>query len=161
MGMSENLFHGPYRRVWLPDEEYENSMRVCSNEGCINHKKNLDSKCCPECGSVVEDIKYKNTCQVNLDEFLEEELGDCDLFVEVEPRDTDYVLVVPNMVSRQGGQHFEDDPKTEIVSYSREGSFTDSYLRWFEKEDWQRLIKVLAEKSIKHECMVGVLKWVS
>jgi len=163
MGIDHNAFYGPYMRIWLPQVEIDQSVRTCSNEGCDNRKnrRSIDSKCCPDCGNTVENLNYKVSCQENLVEFLDEEFGDCDLFIEVDPRDTDYILAVPNNVSRQGGWHFEDSPKSEIVSFNRDGISVDPNWVWFEKEDWQKLIKTLAEKDIKHECKVGVLQWES
>jgi len=120
MGIDRNNFYGPYMRIWLPDQEYSYSMKTCPSVDCIKHKTYISEKYCSKCGCEVIELKYSETHQVNLHEFLEEELGYGDLFIEVEPHNTDYILAVPNFISKQGGWHFEDCDQTEILTLSRD-----------------------------------------
>lgn len=158
MGMYRRLFYGPYMRIWLPEEEIEKSEKSCTKEECPKHKQYTNTNFCATCGSRVEVIRWKEASQINLHEFLEEELGNEDMFIPVYPDDVDYIIAVPNIVSTQGGFYFDDESKTEIMNMGNE---VDPNWEWFGKPDWVNLSEALANKDIKFENFVGVLQWFS
>ena len=157
--MDHNVFYGPYMRIWLPKIENEEIETICPNETCVKYKKRASSKFCSECGSEIEEIKITEFDEPDLGEFLEEEFNDRDMFIGVSPEELDYVLTLPNNVSRQGGFYYEDGCQTEILTINKDEE--DPNWEHFEREDWVKLTELLTKKGIKFEKKVGVLQWLS
>lgn len=157
MSMYRQLYFGPYIRVWMPETEYEVDRKTCTNfSKCGNYGIYLHTEFCEKCGSEVKNITIKMKSQLNLNEFLEEELDDEDLFTPVYPDDADFILAVPNC-GGQGGTNFEDSPDTEILVISDRPRISDMTI--FDQKDWKKFITALFDKKIKHERKIGVLQW--
>lgn len=157
MSNYRQLYHGPYMRIWMPVIEITVKIKTCINEGCTKHKEYAPTSFCPTCGSRAEEFSYQKSSQMNLHEFLDEELDDEDMFTAVYPDNVDYIIAVPNRPNRQGGHYFEDESRTEILNDEKPPPVHSE----FEHEDWAELSGALAKKGIRFEKLVGVLQWFS
>jgi CMP-N-acetylneuraminic acid synthetase len=144
-------YFGPYVKVYPPKRTYRDNTRTCINTACKTHGMHVPegTNFCSVCGNPIREVPVLREGFESLYDFLQDELGDCDLFSIVSMNHKDYRFFVSNRCSKQGGIHIHEHgeyPLQENPDY-------------FDREDWVRLIEKLKEKGFKFEKGIGVIAY--
>lgn len=141
-------YFGPYVKVYPPKKIYTNDLRTCSNIACRLHGKYSSENFCGACGSPVKMSPISHEGHENLHEFLDDVLGDEEMFSVVCIDNKDYQFFISNR-GAQGGVRIEDHGEYPM---SEDPNF-------FDRKDWALLIEKLIEKNFKFVKGIGVIAY--
>lgn len=65
MGISYSSYVGPYIKAYNPLKDSNETHYTCSNEKCLNFKKDMSSEYCPKCGNKI--CLAERTCETKID----------------------------------------------------------------------------------------------
>lgn len=151
MSVDENIFIGPYMRVWPPKETFETNILCCSSAECPRYAQpqHATAHFCPQCGSPITNTAFPQERLIDLYELFRTKLGNGDLFARItETPEEGMVIVLPNL-GGQGGIHHLDTIETPF----------QDYMGCFDHPDWERVAAVFDEMKIRYEKCQGILQW--
>lgn len=118
MGVSYNVYVGPYIEVHNPPKSSFEEYHGCSSKKCQSFNQRSSSKFCPHCGSSIVLIKKSITAKVNFDCFNECDDRLSEMFQEYPfAEKKNYSFFVPN-VGKLGRHFYAYD--TELAEISSE-----------------------------------------
>ena len=67
MGVSYNVYLGPYIQAPNPEKEYPREFHSCPNKKCPYHKREMSSKFCDRCGTPIALITVQSKKRADFD----------------------------------------------------------------------------------------------
>jgi hypothetical protein len=95
MGIDYNVYVGPYIKVYNPLKDSVEKYHSCVNAKCSNHKEEVSSEYCCDCGKKIKLVE--RSCQIRID-FDSWDECDGDILEAMFGRspDEDYQFFIPN-----------------------------------------------------------------
>lgn len=158
MGVSYNVYLGPYIQVHNPKQDHKKSVRCCPEPACDNNGIPITAKFCSICGSKIIDCKVP--VRERLEFYAYEETKDrlYELSSEYPPDGKeDYIFFTSNV--GKIGRHFSAyDTHLEALNETVLTSEVQQFKQKFDK-DIERLNEVFGKDAV--QILWGVIAYAS
>ncbi len=158
MSIDYSAHIGPYIKVYNPKKASTTELTLCCNKNCSQHNKEVDSKFCPECGSLIKTSKLP--CRESIDFNVYDEFNERlhEMCPEEKPHKCDDYLYFAANDSKKFGVNIDPTYCNEVKISTESGEEFMEFFDVYQKEI-DRLKEIFGKDNV--QIKYGVVTWAS